>query len=112
MWCNDVHVTGLTSMNSQSIHIGIDHCRSVNIQNVKITAPSGSPNTDGIHVQNSMGVVVTGSTIKTGDDCISIGPGSMNLFISDIGCGPGHGIRYIYIHNIYIYILIKQFLTN
>lgn len=87
-------VRGLKSLNSQTIHIAISHSNNVKIQNVKITAPSGSPNTDGIHIASSRGVTVTGSTIRTGDDCISIGPGSMNLWIEQIGCGPGHGIRY------------------
>ena len=93
MWCNDVLVSGLTSYNSQTIHIGIDHSSNMKLQNLKITAPSGSPNTDGIHVESSTGVTIVGSTIKTGDDCISIGAGTMNLWISNIGCGPGHGIR-------------------
>ncbi|CDP19167.1 unnamed protein product [Coffea canephora] len=92
MWCNDVLVSGLTSYNSQTIHIGIDHSSNMKLQILKITAPTGSPNTDGIHVESSTGVTIVGSTIKTGDDCISIGPGTMNLWISNIGCGPGHGI--------------------
>nr|GMC80986.1 polygalacturonase-like [Ipomoea batatas] len=92
MHSSNVVVSGLTSLNSQTIHIAIAYSSHVRAQNVKIIAPSGSPNTDGIHVQNSMGVTITDSTIRTGDDCISIGPGSMNLWIQKIGCGPGHGI--------------------
>nr|GMC87354.1 polygalacturonase-like [Ipomoea batatas] len=92
MHSSNVLVSGLTSLNSQTIHIAIAYSSHVRAQNVKIIAPSGSPNTDGIHVQNSMGVTITDSTIRTGDDCISIGPGSMNLWIQKIGCGPGHGI--------------------
>lgn len=92
-WCSNVVVNGLKSVNSQTMHIAVSHSTNVKLQNVKINAPSGSPNTDGIHIASSRGVTVTGSTIKTGDDCISIGPGSMNLWIDKIGCGPGHGIR-------------------
>ncbi|CDP21016.1 unnamed protein product [Coffea canephora] len=93
IWCNNVLVSGLKSVNSQTMHMAIGHCSNVKIQNVKIIAPSGSPNTDGIHVESSIGVSILDSIIRTGDDCISIGPGSMNLWISRIGCGPGHGIR-------------------
>ncbi|KAL2529887.1 Pectin lyase-like superfamily protein [Forsythia ovata] len=91
-WCNNVLVRGLTSYNSQIMHISINRSTNVKIQNVNINAPSGSPNTDGIHVEYSMGVTITDSTIRTGDDCISLGQGSMNVWVEQIGCGPGHGI--------------------
>nr|GME07938.1 polygalacturonase-like [Ipomoea batatas] len=92
MHSNNVVVSGLRSFNSQTIHIAVGHSKDVKFQNVRIRAPSGSPNTDGIHVQSSMGVTITDSVIKTGDDCISLGPGAKNLWIQRIGCGPGHGI--------------------
>lgn len=96
-WCSNVVVSGLASLNSQTVHIGINECSNIRLQNMRIIAPSGSPNTDGIHIESSRGVTITGSTIKTGDDCISVGPGAMNVWMERIGCGPGHGIRYEYI---------------
>jgi len=90
---NDIMVSGLTSVNSELYHIVIDGCQGVTVQGVKISAPGNSPNTDGIHVQMSSGVTVTGASVKTGDDCISIGPGTTNLWIEQVTCGPGHGIR-------------------
>ncbi|KAL9380262.1 hypothetical protein Peur_025919 [Populus x canadensis] len=57
-----------------------------------LDAKDKSPNTDGIHVQKSTGVTITGSTLQTGDDCISIGPSTRNMLMSSIKCGPGHGI--------------------
>ncbi|KAL5997942.1 hypothetical protein ACLOJK_008876 [Asimina triloba] len=88
----DIKISGLTSINSQLYHIVIDGCTNAMVQSVKVTAPGTSPNTDGIHVQQSTGVTITGSSIRTGDDCISIGPGTNNLWIEQIACGPGHGI--------------------
>lgn len=86
-------INGLTSMNSQLYHIVINGCKDVRVEGVKIAAPGDSPNTDGIHVQQSTSVVVFGTGIKTGDDCISIGPGTKNLWVEQVACGPGHGIR-------------------
>ncbi|CAL9119367.1 unnamed protein product, partial [Musa acuminata var. zebrina] len=88
----DITISGLTSTDSELYHIVIDGCDGVTVQNVKITAPGNSPNTDGIHVQGSSHVTITGASIKTGDDCISVGPGTTNLWIEQVECGPGHGI--------------------
>lgn len=92
-WANDVEIEGLTSVNSQLMHLVINSCKNVMVKNVRIIAPELSPNTDGIHVQSSTGVTITGTSIKTGDDCISIGPGTRNLWMEKIQCGPGHGVR-------------------
>ncbi|WOL04459.1 hypothetical protein Cni_G13180 [Canna indica] len=88
----DVVISGLTSFNSELYHIVIDYCERVWVHGVRITAPESSPNTDGIHVQGSNHVNITSVGIRTGDDCISIGPGTTNLWIEQVACGPGHGI--------------------
>ncbi|GMI80467.1 hypothetical protein like AT3G59850 [Hibiscus trionum] len=80
------------SLNSQMFHIVINGCKNVHIQGVKIIAAGDSPNTDGIHVQLSTDVEILKTSIKTGDDCISIGPGTKNLWVEQVTCGPGHGI--------------------
>lgn len=92
----DVAINGLTSLNSQMFHIVINGCDNVELQGVKVLAPGNSPNTDGIHVQLTTGVTILNSKISTGDDCISIGPGTSNLWIENVACGPGHGIRFVY----------------
>ncbi|KAK4855260.1 hypothetical protein QYF36_026683 [Acer negundo] len=89
---NNVVISGLTSINSQRSHLVISSCNNVVVRNVKFFAPNQSPNTDGIHVESSTGVTITGSTLQTGDDCISIGPGTRNMLMNNIKCGPGHGI--------------------
>ncbi|CAN1847903.1 unnamed protein product [Linum perenne] len=68
------------------------HCHNVLLKKIHIQAPSRSLNTDGIHIQSSEGITISGAIIKTGDDCIAIGPGTKNLRIRGIKCGPGHGI--------------------
>ncbi|KAL3724259.1 hypothetical protein ACJRO7_029430 [Eucalyptus globulus] len=88
----NILVSGLSSLNSQMFHIVINACQNVKMQGVKVSASGNSPNTDGIHVGASTGVTILNSKIGTGDDCVSIGPGSNNLWIENIACGPGHGI--------------------
>ncbi|KAM3750009.1 hypothetical protein ACB098_04G004800 [Castanea mollissima] len=89
---NNIVVRALTSLNSQLFHIVVNGCHNVKMQGVRVTAAGNSPNTDGIHVQLSSSVTILDSKIGTGDDCISIGPGTTNLWIENVACGPGHGI--------------------
>ncbi|CAN1156166.1 unnamed protein product [Linum perenne] len=83
----NIQINGLTSVNSQLFHIVIDGCQNVKVQGVRVSAAGNSPNTDGIHVQSSTGVTIMNSRIGTGDDCISIGPGTTNLWIEIIDSG-------------------------
>lgn len=89
----NIEINGLTSMDSQLFHIVIKTSQNVSLEGVQISAPGDSPNTDGIHVQQSTGVTILTSLIATGDDCVSIGPETSNLWIENVHCGPGHGIR-------------------
>ncbi|KAL1561424.1 endo-polygalacturonase [Salvia divinorum] len=89
---NKISINGLTSKNSQKFHIIIDGCHDAKLQNIKISAPEESPNTDGIHIARSSGVSVTNSRVATGDDCVSMSPGTSNVLVQNVACGPGHGI--------------------
>uniref|UniRef100_A0A803M5K6 Polygalacturonase n=1 Tax=Chenopodium quinoa TaxID=63459 RepID=A0A803M5K6_CHEQI len=89
----NIAIKGLTSLNSQLYHIVFVGCQNVKVQGVKVSASGSSPNTDGIHVQSSTSVTIRSTTIGTGDDCISIGAGTTNMWMENIKCGPGHGIR-------------------
>lgn len=86
-------VAGMKSIDSELYHVVIHGCRRVKLQGLQIAAPASSPNTDGVHIQMSTAVAISGAAIRTGDDCVSIGPGTADLFIERIACGPGHGIR-------------------
>ncbi|KAH9303717.1 hypothetical protein KI387_008121, partial [Taxus chinensis] len=88
----DVSVEGITIKNSAQCHLKLDSCTSAKIFNVTISSPCESPNTDGIHLQNSQDVEIHHSTMACGDDCISIQTGCANIRVHNIDCGPGHGI--------------------
>ncbi|XP_057485873.1 exopolygalacturonase-like [Actinidia eriantha] len=79
-------------LNSKNFHMSFSHCKDIVVDGVKITAPWNSPNTDGIHISGSTNIRITSSTIGVGDDCVSIGPGTTNISIVNVMCGPGHGI--------------------
>ncbi|KAI5340181.1 hypothetical protein L3X38_019455 [Prunus dulcis] len=82
----------ITSLDSKHFHINVFGCRNVTFQYVTITAPEDSANTDGIHIGHSYGITIDHTTIGTGDDCISLGDGSQRIIVTNVICGPGHGI--------------------
>ncbi|KAL2507465.1 Polygalacturonase QRT2 [Forsythia ovata] len=90
--CTNLKVTNLHIQNSQQMHLIFQNCVGVNASYLNVTAPGTSPNTDGIHITKTQNIEITTSEIKTGDDCISIVNGSKNIRITNIVCGPGHGI--------------------
>ncbi|KAG8048169.1 hypothetical protein GUJ93_ZPchr0008g12511 [Zizania palustris] len=85
-------VSGLRFMNSRGFHVNVDQSNYVVAEGLHIEAPANSPNTDGIHVGRSNHVWILDSAIGTGDDCVSLGPGSTDVVVRGVVCGPGHGI--------------------
>ncbi|OEL20665.1 Polygalacturonase [Dichanthelium oligosanthes] len=85
-------VEGLRVENSPEFHFRFDGCSDVRVDGLYISSPANSPNTDGIHVENTERVAIYNSRISNGDDCISIGTGSYDVDIQNVTCGLGHGI--------------------
>ncbi|XP_034695595.1 probable polygalacturonase At3g15720 [Vitis riparia] len=88
----DLEINGLTHTNPQKAHISMTGCNGVNINNITISAPEDSPNTDGIDIGYSSHIQIQNSKIGTGDDCIAISTNCSFINITDVTCGPGHGI--------------------
>ncbi|KAF8401252.1 hypothetical protein HHK36_012184 [Tetracentron sinense] len=89
---SNLTVQGLKIKNSPQFHFRFDNCRNVHIDSIHIQAPALSPNTDGIHIENTNSVGIYNSVISNGDDCVSIGSGCYDVDIRNITCGPSHGI--------------------
>ncbi|KAI4320812.1 hypothetical protein MLD38_034257 [Melastoma candidum] len=89
---NNTLLHDIASVNSKSAHLSIFACQNVSLERVKLTAPGDSPNTDGIRVGMSSYVFIRDSVIGTGDDCIAMNHGSVKIIITNVTCGPGHGI--------------------
>ncbi|KAK4780700.1 hypothetical protein SAY87_016806 [Trapa incisa] len=88
----NVVVDSVTSINSMGFHTSFTFSSGITFVNNTITAPDESPNTDGIHISTTSNITITDSKIATGDDCIGIIQGTSKVEISNIECGPGHGI--------------------
>ncbi|KAH0775175.1 hypothetical protein KY290_012312 [Solanum tuberosum] len=85
-------IKDITTLDSKSFHVNVNQCKNLTFINFNVSAPANSPNTDGIHVARASSVNITESAFSTGDDCISIGDETEQLYITKVTCGPGHGI--------------------
>ncbi|KAJ1263869.1 hypothetical protein BS78_09G220000 [Paspalum vaginatum] len=90
--CRGVSVQGVTLQNGQQFHLTFTRCSDVKASFLRVMAPAGSPNTDGIHLNDSSHVQITDNLISTGDDCVSMVGNCSDVRVKDISCGPGHGI--------------------
>ncbi len=71
-YATTVTVTGIHLENAGSMHLFFFGSSNISVSNVTITAPSSSPNTDGIDFSYSHDAVVNGCNIDTGDDDVAI----------------------------------------
>lgn len=85
-------VKHVTSADSKFFHMRISRCDNTRLDHITITSPPNSVNTDGIQVGRLSGLNITNSVMATNDDCISFGPGSRNIRVKNVMCGPGDGI--------------------
>ncbi|CAN6332230.1 unnamed protein product [Urochloa humidicola] len=90
--CRGVSVQGVTLQNGQQFHLTFTRCSDVKASFLRVIAPPDSPNTDGVHLNDSSHVHITDNLISTGDDCVSMVGNCSDVRVKDISCGPGHGI--------------------
>ncbi|KAF8023320.1 hypothetical protein BT93_F0735 [Corymbia citriodora subsp. variegata] len=88
----NLELSGPTHLNSPRAHIRLEDSTSVKLTDLLIQAPEDSPNTDGIAIGASSHIEIRDCTIETGDDCIAIKGGTSNIEVTNVKCGPGHGI--------------------
>jgi polygalacturonase len=95
-------ITHITTKNAPMFNICPNTCYDVLIDSVTITAPSNSPNTDGIDPGKCHHVRITHCTISNGDDNVAVGSSSASnswpdaassdIIISHCTFGTGHGV--------------------
>jgi len=69
---SNLKVNGLKIQNSPQFHMKFDGCQGVLIDKLSISSPKLSPNTDGIHVENTKDVGIYNSMISNGNDHIAM----------------------------------------
>jgi polygalacturonase len=94
--CANVLIQGVTLKDAPQFHLVPQRCHDVTIENVTITAPADSPNTDGIDPSSSREVVIRHCTVDVGDDNVAFksNPGegpTENVLVTDCTFKHGHG---------------------
>ena len=63
----DIHMSNIVIKESPQTHILLMGCNDVELQDLHIESPEGSPNTDGIHIQATNNVFINNSFIGVGN---------------------------------------------
>jgi len=96
-----LEVKEVTLTNSPKFHLCPYHCYDVYIHDIRIIAPSTSPNTDGIDPNICHKILITNCYIDNGDDNIAFSPSSSdagwtaantNIIIKNNTFMHGHGV--------------------
>ncbi|KAK7412916.1 hypothetical protein VNO78_04676 [Psophocarpus tetragonolobus] len=85
-------IQNIKSVDPKGFHIFVTNSVNIRLRLLRLSAPATSPNTDGIHLSQSIDVKLSKNTIETGDDCVSMIQGVTQVSINKMKCGPGHGI--------------------
>lgn len=64
---SNLRVEGLRIKNSPQFHFRFDNCQGVHVESLFIKSPSLSPNTDGIHIENTSDVRIYNSVVYNGN---------------------------------------------
>lgn len=75
--CRDVVLSGITVRNSPSWTVHPYHCHGLVAAALTIENPADTPNTDGFDPESCTRVLVQGTRISVGDDCIAVKAGKI-----------------------------------
>lgn len=100
--CENITLQGITVTHSPHWNVHPYFSKRIRCIDVKIINPQDSPNTDGFNPESSEDVLVLGTYISVGDDCIAVKSGNMymatknpvptkNLLIANCCMRDGHG---------------------
>ena len=112
-------IDGVRLLDAPNHNVMLQDCSAVRVRALRVYAPAGSPNTDGINFAGGTDQMIADSHISNGDDCVSIvcgestkgplpgadmGAGAAsrlqskpfpyggNVVVSNVTCVNGHGV--------------------
>src|SRR5256884_237434 len=94
--CSRILIQGVTLKDSPQFHLVPQRCHDVTIEDVNITAPADSPNTDAIDPTSSRNMIIRRCVIDVGDDNVVVksnpneGP-TEDVLVTDCTFKHGHG---------------------
>ena len=94
--CARILIQGVTLKNSPQFHLVPQRCHDVTIEDLNITAPADSPNTDAIDPTSSRNLIIRHCVIDVGDDNVVVksnpneGPAE-DILVTDCTFKHGHG---------------------
>ena len=77
--CENVSLEGITVCNTPSWNQHPFHSRHIRYINMNLENPANSPTTDGIDPESCEDVLIVGTRISVGDDCIAIKSGKLEF---------------------------------
>ncbi len=100
--CSTVLLEDYTSKNSPFWNNHIVYCKNVVVRNINLENPYDAPNSDGLDIDSSSEIYITGINANVGDDALCIKSGlnedgwrvnrpSQNIIAEDYHIGNGHG---------------------
>lgn len=98
---NDVKISGITYLNSGFWNLHLYRCQNVTVEKCRFQAPSGAvpndhaPSSDGIDIDSSQDITVSGCTFSVGDDDIALKGSKGPLAMQDKDSPPVERIRII-----------------
>lgn len=90
----DIHINGITFLNSGFWNLHMYRCRNVAVEYCRFQAPSGpkpyhhAPSSDGIDVDCSQDIAIRHCFFSVGDDCIALKGSKGPLAMQDTGSSP------------------------
>jgi hypothetical protein len=117
---NNVHIDGLTFVDSPQMHIAFERSTWVHATSLTIQAPKDSPNTDGIHIQHSQNIIIDNIRIATGISfmeysffiCFIIVFSFSFSFLNEYGSSFDHFTNFFMVYPFLFFFFLKSLFCN